>query len=187
MKNLQKLLLAAFVLVEISTFAQADRKHMLVMTSGEISFVSEAPLELIKAATTDFQALLDTVSGQFAFSVPVSSFVGFNSPLQQEHFNENYMESNKYTQATYSGKIIEVWQRPIAAKRNVRTKGKLSIHGVVQEKLIPATMQMEGDLLRVQAVFKVKTDEFNIRIPRLVVQKIAQEIDVTVNAYFKLN
>lgn len=187
MKNFQKLLLTAFVLVTVSAFAQTDRKNMITMSSGDISFVSEAPLELIKAATKDFRAVLDTVSGQFAFSVPIASFVGFNSPLQQEHFNENYLESNKYPKATYTGKVIEAWQRPTTTKRSVRTKGKLNIHGSEQEKLIPASMQMQGDLLHVQAVFKVKTDDFNIKIPRLVVQKIAQEIDVTVNAYFKLN
>jgi polyisoprenoid-binding protein YceI len=187
MKHIQFILLAAFVLVALSTFGQTDRKHLIAMSSGEISFVSDAPLELIKAATKDFQAVLDTVSGHFAFSVPISSFVGFNSPLQQEHFNENYLESNKYPKATYTGKVIEAWQRPTSDKRTVRTKGKLNIHGSEQETLIPATMQMQGDLLHVKAVFKVKTDDFNIRIPRLVVQKIAQEIDVTVNAYFKLN
>jgi polyisoprenoid-binding protein YceI len=187
MKHIQFILLAAFVYVAICAKAQPGSKNVIVMTRGEISFVSEAPLELIKAATTDFQAVLDTVSGQFAFSVPIASFLGFNSPLQREHFNENYMESNKYPKATYSGKIIEIWKRPVAEKRSVRTKGKLSVHGVVQEEMIPATMQMEGGLLRVQATFKVKTDDYNIRIPRLVVQKIAQEIDVTVDAYFKLN
>jgi polyisoprenoid-binding protein YceI len=169
-----------------SAQAQTSNEHVLKFSHGTISFASEAPLELIQASTKEFQAVIDTVSGKFAFSIPITSFVGFNSPLQQEHFNENYLESVKYPKATYTGKIIEAWQKPTSVARKVRTKGKLTIHGQETEQLINAVMQKEGKLLYVKSTFKVKTADYNIRIPKLVVQKIAQEIDVTVDVYFKL-
>jgi len=184
LKKIACLVFLAFLLLPVN--AQTGNQNILKFSHGTITFVSEAPLELIKASTSEFQAVIDTVSGKFAFSVPISSFIGFNSPLQREHFNENYLESVKYPKATYSGKIIEAWQTPSSSARKVRTKGKLTIHGVEKEQLIEAVLQKEGKLLHVKSTFKVKTTDYNIKIPKLVVQKIAQEIDVTVDAYFKL-
>ncbi|HTF27318.1 MAG TPA: hypothetical protein VK625_00660, partial [Flavitalea sp.] len=62
---------------------------------SEMSFTSNADLELIKAASNKVQGLIDPATNQFAFSVDVKSFQGFNSELQREHFNEKYMESEK--------------------------------------------------------------------------------------------
>src|SRR3982750_3786358 len=71
---------------------------------GEISFASKAQLELIKATSDKAQGLIDPATGQFAFNVPIQSFRGFNSELQRQHFNENYMESDRYPKATFTGK-----------------------------------------------------------------------------------
>lgn len=186
MKALKHFIAVLFILSATFVFSQASNSNLLKLSKGSIAFVSDAPLELIQAKATEFDALLDTLNGKFAFSVPVTSFIGFNSPLQQEHFNENYVESEKFANATYSGKIIEAWEHPTGSKRIVRTKGKLTIHGVSHEQLIEATLSKLDNQLHVQSAFKITIADYNIKIPRLVNQKIAEEIDVTVDVYFDL-
>src|SRR5687767_1473348 len=77
------------------------------ISKGHIGFKSDAALELIKAASEDLKGLIESEKKQFTFIVRIKTFKGFNSPLQREHFNENYLESGKYPDATFTGKIIE--------------------------------------------------------------------------------
>ena len=73
-------------------------------TSGKISFRSDAPLEIIRASSSEMIGLIDITKENFSFKIQVHSFQGFNSPLQKEHFNENYMESDKYPEASFQRK-----------------------------------------------------------------------------------
>jgi len=70
------------------------------INSGKIDFKSEAPLELITASSTTFQAIVDTAKREFALLIPLKNFFGFNSPLQREHFFENYMEVESFASAS---------------------------------------------------------------------------------------
>lgn len=177
-------LIILLVLMTTRGWAQPQSEHLINLKSGQIHFVSNAPLELIEATTSDFRAVMDTVTGKFAFSVPMSSFLGFNSELQRTHFNENYLETSRFPNATYAGKMIEAWETPGRVARNVRTKGQLDIHGAAEERLIPAQISREGDFIRVKATFKVTVANHQIKIPKLVTQKIASEINVTVDVLF---
>src|SRR5688500_7889636 len=93
------------ILVFVTIFADAQVK--LGIDKGSINFTSNAQLELIKASSDKVQGLLDPNNNQFAFAVDIKSFQGFNSQLQREHFNEKYLESEKFPKARFSGKIIE--------------------------------------------------------------------------------
>jgi hypothetical protein len=93
------------LLIFCSLQGEAQKKFSTV--SGTINFVSNAELELIKASSDNLQGLIDPGTNQFAFSIVVKSFEGFNSELQREHFNEKYLESDKYPRITFSGKINE--------------------------------------------------------------------------------
>lgn len=152
------------------------------VNSGSIDFVSEAKLELIKASSNDLKGRLDPGKKLFAFVVKIASFNGFNSPLQKEHFNENYMESKKYPKASFAGKIIESIDFQKDGTYSVRAKGQLSIHGVEQERIIKSQLEVSGQKIRVQATFTVPLSDHNITIPKIVYQKIAEEISVTVDA-----
>src|SRR5258706_2288457 len=85
--------------------AEAQKKFMT--NNGEIKFASKAQLEMIKASSNKLQGIIDPATNQFAFLVNIPSFQGFNSELQRKHFNENYMASEKFAMAKFSGKIIE--------------------------------------------------------------------------------
>ena len=150
--------------------------------NGKINFKSEAPLEVISAKSGKLRGVIDTAKQTFAWSVEIKTFEGFNSPLQREHFNENYMESKKYPKASFSGKIIEKIDFQKNGTYSVRAKGQLNIHGVEQERIIKSQLEVSGGKLRVQASFTVPLADHNITIPKVVYQKIAEEIAITVNA-----
>lgn len=151
-------------------------------TTGRIDFKSVARLEIIKATSTELVGLLDIDKRNFSFSVNMRSFDGFNSPLQRDHFYEKYIETDKYPQATYKGKIIE---EPDLAKNGtytIRTKGLFTLHGVSQERIIRSIITVKDSKVSIRSSFKVYLSEHNIPIPKVVNQKLANEISVDVNA-----
>lgn len=150
--------------------------------NGKLSFKSDAPLEVIQAKSNKLRGAIDTAKQTFAWSVDIKTFEGFNSPLQREHFNENYMESKKYPKASFAGKIIENVDFKKNGTYTVRAKGQLNIHGVEQERIIKSQLEVDGNKLRVLSTFTVLLSDHNISIPKVVYQKIAEEIAVTVNA-----
>lgn len=181
------ILVAAMVLPGLFSelSAQTDRENTIMLQRGMVHFTSDAPLELIEATSTDIRAVIDTVTGKFAFIIPMTSFLGFNSELQRTHFNENYMDSKRFPNATFSGKMIEAWEPASSAPRKVRAKGNLTIREVGLERLIPATIQIKDGLVYLRAEFIVPVADHDIKIPRLVGQKIASEINVEIDAWFK--
>lgn len=150
--------------------------------SGTVDFTSEAPLEVIKASSYELQGALNTADKSFAFIIQNKSFKGFNSPLQQEHFYENYMEVQEFPTSTFEGKIIENIDYTASGEQTVRAKGTLFIHGVEQERIIKGTVLRKGDNLVIKAAFTVPLEEHNIKIPKVVYQKIAGIIEVKIEA-----
>lgn len=145
---------------------------------GRIHFRSDAPLELIEATSEELSGVLEPSSNSFAFAVNIRSFMGFNSPLQREHFNENYLESRKFPRATFTGRLIENIDFAVPGTYDVRAKGQLDIHGIRQERIIKGKMKIGEDLIRITASFSVLLEEHQISIPKIVYQKIAEEIRV---------
>ncbi len=152
---------------------------------GSIHFVSDAPLEVIKASSNELKGLIDADQNSFAFSIDMATFEGFNSPLQREHFNENYLETKVYRKATFSGKIIEAVDLSKDGTYSVRAKGKLDVHGVSNERIIKSEVTVKGGKFRVRSKFTVLISEHDIAIPKIVHQKIAEEVKVEVDAEFE--
>ena|SRR5215831_14661398 len=149
--------------------------------AGKISFRSEAPLELIRASSDQLIGLIDINKKVFSFSIPMRSFQGFNSPLQKEHFNENYVESDKFPQASFKGKIIEDQDLTVDGSYELRAKGILTIHGISQERIIKSDVTVSNKTIVIKSVFSVLLSDHNIPIPKVVYQKLANEIKVEVN------
>ncbi len=150
--------------------------------NGSIWFQSDAPLELIEAQSNAMRGIVDADKNAFAFTVTMRTFDGFNSPLQREHFNENYMESKRFPRASFSGKIIEKVDLKQDGTYEVRAKGKLAIHGIEQERIIKGTLTVAGTEVQLASEFTVLLEEHNIEIPKIVYQKIAEEILVKIEA-----
>ncbi|MBS1585642.1 MAG: YceI family protein [Bacteroidetes bacterium] len=152
---------------------------------GVVHFHSNAPHELIRASSDKLQCLLDAGKKQFAFRLSIRSFMGFNSPLQREHFNENYLESERYPEATFSGKIIEDADLSKDGEREIRAKGKMAIHGMEQERIIKGHVSTKNGRITIHADFIISLADHNIKIPRVVYDKLAPDISVTVDAVLK--
>ncbi len=150
--------------------------------TGEVKFKSDAPLELISATSKQLRGAIDTGKRTFAFSIEMNTFQGFNSPLQREHFNENYLESPRYPKATFTGKIIEDVDLSQPGTYEVRAKGTLSIHGISRERIIKSQVRVDEDGIHIESYFTVLLEEHDISIPKIVYQKIAEEIEVWISA-----
>lgn len=166
---------------------EAQQSGMYSCENGMVTFKSEAPLEVIQAESKHLRGILDPEKQAFAWTVDVQTFEGFNNPLQREHFNENYMESRRFTKASFAGKIIEEVDFTKNGTHSVRAKGKLSIHGKEQERIIKSQLVVDGKRVRVEADFRVLLADHNIRIPKIVYQKIAEEVQVVVQADLSRN
>ena len=174
-----------FVLYSIlllSTLKTTQAQSLFSTDNGKVSFKSEAPLELIQATSEELRGLIDPEKRTFAFTVKIATLEGFNSKLQQVHFNENYMESHKYPSATFSGKFIEPIDFKINGEHIVRAKGKLTIHGIEQERIIKGRILINGETIEIESSFIVLLEEHGIAIPKVVFNKISEEILVNINS-----
>jgi len=151
--------------------------------SGEVAFVSDAPLEIIEASSNQMQGVLDIGKKSFAFKMYIKSFEGFNSPLQQVHFYENYMQVNDYPIATFKGKILEEIEN---GENLYRTKGKLEIHGKAIERIIDVKLSISEKKVIYSSDFIVPLQDHDIKLPRIVYQKIAEKINVSINGEMEL-
>lgn len=180
-----KRIVVIFILLSTLYSNQVALGQVYKTTKASAYFKSDAPLEIIEAKSKKLKGAIDAKKRTFAFTIPISSFQGFNSPLQREHFNENYLESLEFQKATFTGKIIEQIDFSKDGKYTVRAKGKLTIHGVTQERIIKSILEIKKGNLYVKSTFTVLLDEHKIRVPKIVHQKIAKEIIVRIDAVFK--
>lgn len=150
--------------------------------NGTVKFLSKAPLEIIEAKSSALNGIIDAEMNTFAWIIDIKTFQGFNGPLQREHFNENYLESNVYPRASFTGKIIEAVNYRQNGTYTIRAKGKLTIHGVTQERIIKSRLDVRGNVLHIESVFTVALADHNITIPKVVHQKIAEQIEVSISA-----
>ena len=181
--NLIRMIRFFLILFAVSFLYNAQCQGPIYKTSqGEVRFVSEAPLETIRAYSKSLQAVIDIKKNTFAFAIPIQSFQGFNSPLQREHFNENYLESHKYPRATFEGRIIERIDLRQTGTYTIRAKGQLTIHGIKQERIIKSKINIQETEMELESFFSILLEEYDITIPMIVYQKIAKSINVQVNA-----
>jgi polyisoprenoid-binding protein YceI len=161
------------------------RGQIFMCQDGVTKFTSEAPLEMIKAQSNKTVGAVDFSNKNVAFAIAITTFEGFNSALQKEHFLENYMEAQKYPKATFKGKIIEDVDCKKDGTYSVRAKGIFNIHGIDKEKIVKVKMVVKGGSIDIDSDFEVPLADHDIRIPKIVNQKIASIISVQVKATLK--
>jgi hypothetical protein len=150
---------------------------------GVISFFSDGAIEDIKAEDTMVGSLFNASSGDLVYIVKIKDFV-FPKALMREHFNEKYMETEKFPKSVFQGKLSGY---NIAAKgeQKVMATGKLTMHGVTKEINVPGTVQFENGKAIMKAKFMILLKDYNIKIPKLVWQNIAEEVEVSINFTYK--
>ncbi|WP_215223583.1 YceI family protein [Echinicola shivajiensis] len=151
--------------------------------SSEVSFFSSAPLEDIKANNEEVIGVFNADKGAIAFVVQIKGFQ-FAKSLMQEHFNENFMESEKYPRATFEGKVLD-YNLTESGEQQARVEGTMTIHGESQEMEATGTFEKRVDEIIMKAIFPISLEDYNISIPKILFQKIAEEVEVTVQFKFK--
>jgi len=162
-----------FLFTATQLFAQ-----QYLANNGEISFFSEAPMEDIKAINNKVSAVYDNDTKQLVFQLDVKDFI-FPKSLMQEHFNENYLESDIYPKSIFKGKVIS------QEGKNTIVEGSLTIHGKTNKIKVEGTLKQEKKTVNISAEFTVKLEDYDIEIPTIVMYKIAEEIEVKVNIELK--
>lgn len=154
-----------------------------ITRTGKVSFFSSTPVENISAVNNEVGSVLDSKTGDVVFQIAIKSFK-FEKALMEEHFNENYMESDKFPKSDFKGKIADISKVNFSkdGKYDVTAAGKLTMHGVTKDVSIPGTVTVKGGQAILNAKFKVKPQDYKIKIPSMVESKIAKEIEVTVNS-----
>ncbi len=148
--------------------------------SGFIGFYSKTPLEDIRGENNQVYAIVDAGKKNLAFAALLKGFI-FPKELMQEHFNENYAESDKYPKASFSGTYTGDVVLDKDGVYTVLVRGNLTLHNVTRPVETPATLEVKGGHLLGHTEFKVKPEDFNISIPSVVRDKIDKEITVKVN------
>jgi hypothetical protein len=181
-----KALLLLYVILLHASVDSIAQESIFLSRRSKVDFVSDAPLELIKASSDKLVGVIDSEKRTFAFTIPTDSFKGFNSPLQQEHFYENYIEAKAYPISKFEGKIIEQIDLKQDGIYSIRAKGKLNIHGIEQERIIKVDLQITKGIIYASSNFTILLQDHDITIPKVVFQKIAEEIKVGVKIEFEM-
>jgi polyisoprenoid-binding protein YceI len=167
----------AFILLVLTLSKSYGQLYMT--RTGFIGFYSKTPAEDIQAENHQVYVVIDEGKKNLAFAVLLKGFA-FPKELMQEHFNENYMESDKYPKATFSGSYTGDVTAGKDGVYKVMVTGNLTMHGVTKAVQVPGTIERKGNSLVAQASFPIKPEDFNVSIPSLVREKIEKSLRVDV-------
>ncbi len=174
----------AIIFISIGTIVSAQGKY--ITKTGELQFEASVPsFEEVKAKNNSVSAILNSETGEFAVLALIKGF-RFRVALMEEHFNENYIESSKFPKATFRGKIagFDLSELSETNKEQI-VSGVLNLHGQDKEMEIPATLSLVDGNILIELDFVLKPGDFNIKIPKIVSSKIAEEINVTAKLLLK--
>lgn len=172
------------ILVSLILFLSATAWAQKFSTeSGAISFFSDASIEDITAENTMVGSLFNSATGDLVYIVKIKDFI-FPKALMREHFNEKYMETEKFPKALFNGKL-KGYDSNVKGLQNVTAIGKLTMHGVTKDIQVPGTIQFDGGKATMKAKFMVVLADYNIKIPKLVWQNIAEQIEVKIDFVYK--
>ena len=149
-----------------------------------VTFFSDAAVEDIKAENTRSTSEINLGTGDLKFVVKNINFE-FEKALMKEHFNEKYMETERFKESKFVGKLSG-FDKNASGEQSVRAAGKLTIHGQTKDVDVPGTMQLINDQLTVKSKFMVKLEDYKIKIPKLLWQNIAEEVEVSIDFTYKI-
>ena len=174
------------IIIIIALFNITASAQKYFTRSGRIVFFSKAPVENIEATNNEVSSILDTQKGDVVFIVLVKSFK-FKKALMEEHFNENYMESNTFPKADFKGAITNLSTINFSKDGTypATVKGDLTIHGVTKNVELPGTVTVAQGMIVAHSKFSVKVKDYNIKIPSTVINNIAETIDITVDCKYE--
>lgn len=184
---MKKLIVFALILFSLSTTIQAQAYK----TRDGIIYFNPNKDQAKKDYAADSKeatAVMKVETGEVALLVPMKTF-HFNNALLEEHFNENYLHTDKYPNATYKGKLIGFTKDMLTkdGAYKIKSEGQVGLHGVTKNFSAPVTLEVKGKTATFHCVFRIKAEDYNIDIPGLVKPKLADETPLDANIVFQLN
>jgi hypothetical protein len=173
------MILGVLVLLSNTSFSQ-----LYVCENGKARFYSETPVENIEGISNSVISVVSILNNQVQYKIPMTSFV-FKWSLMQDHFNENYVESGKYPNAIFKGKINESIDWTKDGTYDITATGVLSIHGVDKTITEKGTLTISKGTFTIKNSFPVMLSDYKVEIPNLVKDKIRERQDVTVECIYK--
>lgn len=180
--NKKDMRVVANIGVFLLCFGIASAQGKYSTKTGMVQFEASVPsFEEVKAKNENASAILNTSNGEFASLVLVKGF-RFKVALMEEHFNENYMESSTYPKAIVKGKLDGFSMDAVSDSfSEFMLKGTITVHGVTQPLETGVQIRKAGDGVELQTEFILTPEQFDIKIPKIVSKKIADEVFVTAN------
>jgi len=173
--------LISILLAWITVFQTGQ--DIYVCKTAKVSLFSSAPVEDISATSTKGASVFNASTGELAFSVPIRSFE-FPKSLMQEHFNTEYMDSDKFPTATFKGKINEHVDVTKDGITTITATGDLTVHGVTKPRTVTGSFVVKSGVISMTSTFTVKCADHNITIPTIVFHNIAETIKMDVSATY---
>ena len=176
---MKKLILLSAIVLLVIPFASAQK---FMTKNGTIRFFSDGKVEKIEAFNHQVNSALDASSGNFVFKVLIKSFE-FEKALMQEHFNENYMQSDQFPNSTFSGKVTNLKEINFAKDGVYKAaiEGDLTMHGITNKIKTNGTFEVKSGKIVGKSTFNVLIKDFNITIPKAVANSIADNVQIDVN------
>jgi polyisoprenoid-binding protein YceI len=181
---MKKACLGSLLLLLVSI---ADAQNIYMTKTGKVSFYSRSKIERVEADNNEVSSVLNIQTGDIVFAILVKSF-HFDRALMEEHFNENYVESNKFPKSTFKGKILDLAAVNFSkdGAYPVTVEGDLTLHGVTKKISSTGSITVRSGKISAGSKFNVKLKDFDISIPALVGDKISEVIDITVDCKYEL-
>lgn len=169
-------------LLTLLVFQIASGQGQYMTNEGAISFYSHTPIEDITAINEKVAAVIDLERGVVALIVLMNEFQ-FEKNLMQIHFNENYVESEKYPKATFSGRILNFREVDLQASGTyeVEVEGEMTIHGITREISTKGSIEVGQNTISAHTKFKLNPEDYGIKIPRVVRKNLAERMEITAN------
>lgn len=177
----KKIIFFFFVLFSTSMFSQG----VFITRNGVVTFNASTPLETIKPTNNYVSSVLNSENGEIVFQLNIISFK-FEKALMETHFNEKYMESDKFPKSKFIGKV-QAWNSDFldGNLHKITSEGIITIHGIEKTIVTNGTIISRNNLIEIKSSFDVDLDDFNIKIPKLVKDKISKTVDIEVEIKLK--
>lgn len=163
--------------------SSAAAQQRFFAEKSQIVFFSDGVVEDISATNSKVTSIFDVQNGEVAFLLNTKDFQ-FANKLMQTHFNEKYMETEKFPKSSFQGKVTG-FNFAAGGKQDVKAMGKLTIHGVTKTVELPGTVEINGNKVTLKSKFIVKLIDFDIKVPQIVWQNIAQQVEVSLDFAYR--
>jgi hypothetical protein len=175
-----------FLPLIFALFVSMNAQDKYISKTGHVWFYSKTPLETIEAHNNQVATVINVKNGSIAFNILNKSFK-FAKALMEEHFNENYMQSEKYPKSTFSGTIIDFdyYNFRKNGVYKVTVEGDMTIHGVKKHIKEKGNLEIKNGKISVKTKFNIKPEDYNIQIPSLVRDKIASNLETSVEITYE--